>query len=234
MISICIPWRTDHGPREADFKFVLAFLEAQWPWPETQIVVCDSHNEIFSRSASRNKAAEMAMGDTLVFLDADTFVSRAQIEHAVVAANTLDFGWCFPYDTYYALSAPGSLRFMMGQSVTESDAEFVFPGPDPVDRPASVGGCVVVRADAFALVGGYDERFIGWSFEDRAFAHALETLYPSGPRRVMGPIYHLWHPAPEAECFGQPHMEANRALGNRYRDAVGDPQKMAEIIHEKL
>lgn len=227
MITFCIPWRTDNSYREVTFQFVTQTLRKEWP--EDEILVADTGSKPFSRSASRNAAAKMATGDVLVFLDADSYVSLYQLRQAVGRVVTEGAPWGFPYDFYYSLTAPGTTKFMMEGKVDEDDIVFTFPGPDPFDRPASVGGCVVVSKVAFEEVKGYDERFIGWSFEDRAFAYALEGRY--GPAfRVPGALYHLWHPEPEKERFGQPRMEANRTLANLYRDAVDRPEVMGEII----
>jgi glycosyltransferase involved in cell wall biosynthesis len=227
VISFCIPFRADKWKRKNSFEFVRSFLEEQWP--DDEVIEADTGELPFGRSSSRNYAAKQAKGDVLIFLDADSFVWSAQIQHAVHAARSA--GWSFPYDLYHSLTEEGSVSFMNGVVPREDFFEFTFPGPDPIDRPASVGGCVVVRRDAFETVGGYDERFVGWSFEDRAFASSLAALYGPAPR-IPGPLYHLWHPAPEEECFGQPHMEENRSLYNRYREAEGNPPAMRALVIE--
>lgn len=228
MISFCIPYRPVDQYRKEAFDVVHRSLV--YDWPDDEILISDSGDDPFSRSKSRNDAARSSTGDTLVFVDADSFVSKEQIQVAVTTATT--FGWCFPYDRYYSLTPTGSDYFRsFGEVATIHDVLFTFPGPDPVDRPPSVGGCVVVRRGAFEAVGGYDERFLGWSFEDRAFAYALEALYGRA-RRVSGALYHLWHPTPEELCFGQPHMEDNRALCRRYEEARTNPHQMSALVRE--
>jgi glycosyltransferase involved in cell wall biosynthesis len=229
-ISFCIPYRGVNEFRRITFAYIQSKLAAEWP--NEEVVVFDNGDEpLFSRSGSRNKAAAKARGDILVFLDADSYVSPTQVMSAISASRIT--GWCFPYDTYYALTPGGTQRFIDGDyPFNEADVWAVFPDPlKPEERPASVGGCVTVHREAFETVGGYDERFIGWSFEDRSFAYSLEAFYGATPR-VKGPLYHLWHPAPEEECFGQPYMEANRALANRYRDAVGNQDLMHALVRE--
>src|SRR5690606_20504372 len=55
------------------------------------------------------------------------------------------------------------------------------------------GGVNVVSRAMWEDVGGFDERFVGWGHEDRAFVHAVEVLH--GPRaRVPGHMLNLWHP----------------------------------------
>ena len=231
MISFCIPFRTDNSYREISFQFVTQTLKKEWP--DDEVIVADSGHEPFSRSASRNKAADESTGGILVFLDADSYVPLWQLRQAVGLAWAPNQNWCFPYDLYYSLTAPGSMKFMTGLEVDDRDSVYVFPDPvDSFDRPASVGGCVVVSRFAFETVRGYDERFIGWAFEDRAFAYSLE-VYFGLVARVPGPLYHLWHPDVETDKFNHPHMRANQALCNRYAEASKNEFEMRKLIKER-
>lgn len=227
MISFLIPWRSDYGYRETAFQFVHQTLLKEWP--DQEVLYGDSGDEIFSRSASRNLLAEKAKGDIFVFVDADSYVPCFQLRYALERVTD----WCFPYDLYYSLTAPGSLKFMTTGEADQNDCVYIFPDPvHPFDRPPSVGGCVVVSREGFDAVGGYDERFIGWSFEDRAFAYSLETMYGRAPR-IAGPLYHLWHPETSTDQFAQPHMRTNQALCSRYQDALGDINATLKIIDER-
>jgi predicted glycosyltransferase involved in capsule biosynthesis len=118
-----------------------------------------------------------------------------------------------------------------GVPVTEDlDHDYLFPSEDHPEP--SVGGCIVVSRKAFDYVKGYDDRFIGWGEEDRAFEMSLATLvHPA--IRLAGPIYHLWHPWKEEECFGQPNFMDNRLLCNRYREAINNPDLMGSLIDER-
>lgn len=230
MISFCIPFRTDNAQREISFQFITQTLKKEWP--DDEILISDTGHRPFNRSASRNEAGEHAKGHTLVFLDADSYVPLIQLRQAIEMSERHE--WGFPFDLYYSLTAPGSLKFMTADDHFDfdtNDAIYTFPGPDPFDRPASVGGCVIVKKHAFVRVGGYDERFIGWAFEDRAFAYSLEAFY--GPAfRAAGPLYHLWHPDVETDKFAHPQMEANRVLCNRYAAAVDNEFEMRKLINE--
>lgn len=228
-VSILIPFRSDGAEREVVFRRVLQTTLDEWP--DTQVLWGDNKGS-FNRSASRNALAFEAAGRILVFLDADSWVPPDQIAEAVRRIGTSQGAWCFPFDRYYALSPSGSTQVWMNQIPEEGpDYEFVFPGPDPVDRPPSVGGCLVVDKSTFFGVHGYDERFIGWGEEDRAIFLALKTLvHPEV--RIPGDLYHYWHPHPDEECFDQPHFRANQALCNRYREAEGNKDLMSALVRE--
>lgn len=221
MISFLIPYRDGPG-RGSLLNYVHRALKEDWPNAEI-IVSGGSPSGVFNRSAARNAAADQARGTVYVFVDADSIAPVDQVGLAIAAAGAN--GWAFPYDRYYSLTKEFSEAKMDAGGAPlflgDKDYEFVFPGPDQVDRPPSVGGMVAVHRDVFEQVGGYDERFTGWGFEDRAFALALEGLL--GPAsRIPGPLYHLWHPAPEEECFGQPNLVGNRALYDQYLAQYGN------------
>ena len=189
------------------------------------------------RSIARNALAARALeedAEILVFIDADSIPDPAALLDSINNVM-LTKRWAFPYTEYYALTEEGSKLFMeeppwkVWHSPDSYEHEFVFPGPNPFDRPEATGGCVIVHRDAWEQVGGYDERFRGWGGEDRAFAMALETLVHPG-FRYPAPIYHLWHPTPVNERFGQPDWKYNQELLERYRAANHLPQIMGGLV----
>jgi hypothetical protein len=236
MISILVPYRDNAaGERseafEASFQSVRRSLRLPTEPGAVEMLRGDSGDEIFNRSKTRNQLAKSAKGEILVFLDADTAWVPDQLHESIYAVKNLG-GWSFPYTRYCALTEPGSHRFMSEgpDALTPIDFEYVFPSPETPEP--SVGGCVVVDRKAFDTVAGYDERFIGWGFEDRAFSIALETMVGS-PVRIPGSIYHLWHPDPVEERFGQPHIQDNQMLHNRYRNAHWNKAQMEILLNER-
>jgi glycosyltransferase involved in cell wall biosynthesis len=238
MISFLIPYLPNGDEyRERACKYILGALAIDWHEPDAEIII--GGIEPFNRSAARNQAAKRADGDILVFVDADSFVPKHQIREALSLAE--ERGWAFPYDHYCSMTEMGTENFIAGAALPDPLSwgtdmfdrdyyEFIFPSKD-TPEPA-VGGCVVVTRAAFETVGGYDERFIGWGEEDRAFMLALDTLV-NAEHRVSGNIFHLWHEHPEEECFAQPNFSDNRKLCNRYREACGNLQMMRELIAER-
>lgn len=232
MISFLIPFghvgAQPDAHRQTAFDFVHQHLKEDWPDAEIKTgSVC--RDGVFDRALTRNSLAEIATGDPLVFLDADSYVSKVQMQAGIENCGVRTHAaWGFGYDTYYCLSPLGTTELIAGTE-KRPHYDYVFPGPDPNDRPAAVGGCVIVSRFAFEIVNGYDERFVGWGFEDRAFALALETMVGTYMRAV-GPLYHLWHPEPEEERFGQPNLEHNRWLYTQYQNARGNPALMRALI----
>jgi hypothetical protein len=121
--------------------------------------------------------------------------------------------------------------------------------PDMLDSaverttPISWSCAIAIRRDAWDQLGGFDERFRGWGWEDMAFQSAACSLV--GHERIEGDVFHLWHPrSPGAGKAGQagaaPSDDAirNAQLGRRYMVAArrdygihdrGAPSDAAEL-----
>lgn len=232
MISFIIPFRSEEPERIESFNLVHATLVADFP--DDEIVVADwplDDSDPWERSKARNRGALYADGDVLVFVDADSYVPANQLRRGIENCGyRTHAAWGFPFDKYYSLSEKGTKEFYSGL-VGCPEYDYTFPGPDPFDRPDAVGGCVIVSRWAFETVHGYDERFVGWGFEDRCFAIALETLCGVGIR-TQGPLWHLWHPEPEEQRFAQPYIGDNRTLYAEYEAAKGSPEMMRALVRQ--
>jgi hypothetical protein len=210
MISFLVPFYGDDPVRLRLLREVTRELR-QW-FPDDEVLVGGPGEP--SRAVTRNWLAQESSGDILAFVDADTIIPPTQVRAAAKWITDGEVQWVLPYQSYYSLTEAGTAAFLHGDPSPETD--YVFPSPEAPEP--SVGGVIMMTRSAFATVNGYDERFIGWGEEDRAFAMALSVLVGL-ERRISGLVYHLWHPAPESVRFHQSYFEHNRALCNRYREA---------------
>jgi hypothetical protein len=128
------------------------------------------------------------------------------------------------------------LPYTEARLLTQDGSEHVHLGTDPDkariwhSNPNSVGGCVVVSYETWRAVGGWDERFIGWGFEDTAFWAAVDTLF--GTVRHEGTLFDLWHL--DKRGIGSPQWQTGMALCDRYTDVRGDPAAMRAQIGERV
>lgn len=120
-----------------------------------------------------------------VFNDADTICPPAQIREAMRLAEEAS-GLVFAYDLYCR--------------VNQAQTEFYREHQNgdilklPVERTilnSGSMGCVAISRACFEEVGGFDESYVGWGYEDLDFATRCNRLWPN--RRVSGPVFHLWH-----------------------------------------
>jgi len=120
----------------------------------------------------------------LVFNDADTICPAAQIREAVRLADDAP-GLVFAYDLYVRLNELASAQ------LCESPGDPIGSTFDQVIHNSGSMGCVAISRESFQQVGGFDESYVGWGYEDLDFAQRCSELWPI--RRVTGPVYHLWH-----------------------------------------
>ena len=80
------------------------------------------------------------------------------------------------------------------------------------ERLVLCGGWFAMRRDAFAAIGGFDERFVGWGGEDDAMTIKVERARLVDLRARSRAGVHLWHPRVAATTLGQPDYASNVAL----------------------
>lgn len=205
-MAVLVPWRGGEPWRERAWRHCSARW-AQLGWP--LIAAGMAQEGPFSRARARNEAARLAEPwDVAVFADADTIVrDRQQVQAGIDVALTTG-RLVLPFTRFTGLTQPQTLLLLAGRlELPEVDTE-----PDP-----SVGGVVVVPRSLWHDVGGYDERFVGWGFEDSAFAVAA-----GGPARTPGRIWHLWHPAAPETDPRHPQHRANRAVALEHGVRFGE------------
>jgi hypothetical protein len=94
-----------------------------------------------------------------------------------------------------------------------------------------VSSAVAVPRPLWDKVGGFDERFVGWGFEDNAFAAACQTMGGGHTlERMAGELWHLHHATAPEGRRGTPTFMANKARAEVYHQALNDPAAMAAII----
>lgn len=213
-LSVILPWTPDTDVIERVLSYFWLYERYQTLLPNVEVVWGSDDSEPFNRSRARNRAVSEATGDLLLFADADTVFHPFQIFEATQVIEN-GASWVIPYGLgrYYNLSENASNR------IWKTDPAANVPEPtDPDDwefKLDSSAGLLVVPRAAYEAVGGYDEHFIGWGYEDDAFRAALD--HRVGPHhRISSYCLHLWHPVTEHERFEQRNIVANRNLYARY------------------
>lgn len=223
-VSVLVPYRYSSLHKQKLFDFVMSRIYCTLGW---NIVVGDAPGE-FSRGGSINRAAELSDADVFVLCDADTIANPEYLQAAVDIAPAS--GWVLPYTMYYNLD-----EIETEHIVTSPSTIRLLPPKHSIHAlDYVVSGILVLSREAFEAVGGYDERFIDWGFEDDAFASSLKSLV--GPTvRIEGFVSHLWHPIENAtgNPFDHPFIDHNRALGLRYLKAQRDPVIMKALVAER-
>lgn len=213
-VDVCIPYWGTEPNRQRNFHHVYEW----WKTLGYTVHVADSPG---NRSAARNKAAEHADGDILIFADADTLGDPQLIEQACNHAyETGELS--YPFDRFVGLSEAGTLEYLKSGRITGITKRV---GP----AKASPGGILAIHRDLFEWAGRYDEGFAdGWGYEDVAFAKAARTL--GGIHRYQGAIIHLWHPPAAEKRDAIRSKTGNRRRAEHYAAAEGDMAAMLDLI----
>jgi len=226
-VVLLVPRRADHGQRDRLWEWARARWSAIFPeWP-----IYEGHHETgpFNRSAAVNLAADLAdedgRWDVGVVIDSDVFLRRSAVLAAVLrAAETGKVTW--PHTRWRGLSELWTKRMMgdrhdFGPELEHDDMDVLVERTNPL----SWSCCIAIPRAAWDRLGGFDERFRGWGFEDMAFQSAVVGLL--GFERLDADVYHLWHPrSDERITKGEPAITAtagyvqNGRLGRRYMIAL--------------
>lgn len=243
--AILIPYRQGDSWRQKAWGFVRCWYEnlGDVMDEDVELIAMDGEPGPFNRSAAINAAAKAAVRalddadtrsnrtDVYLIADADTFVDLDQCAVAIETARETG-RLVHGFSSWHGLSAEGSRFVYNGGEIGKDWTRNHWRKMAPETYWEPLSSCLAVPRTLFDAVGGFDERFQGWGYEDRAFFYACRTL-GGLTLRVPGPAYHLWHsPASERTTAVNPRS-ANRQLCARYEDANGDGESMLALLKER-
>lgn len=199
MNALLVPRRADGGQRDRVWKFLKGHWE-QLGWP-----IYEGHQDDgpFNCARALNLAAKQGPWDIAVIAGSDLYVSLNQVRAAVGKASRTG-NLVHAHDHFYALSQEATERVLKGDEPETWMAEW--------DEPMIGNGPVAITRELWEEVGGYDEGFVGWGYEDVAFRFLCERA--AGEAWVPGPNFHLWHPIDASET----NEGANPENRQRYLD----------------
>lgn len=177
----------------------------------------------FNRSLAINRAAAAAgEWDAAHIGDSDSFVDAAQIRQAFDNALHGDTEFWLTYDSFHYLRRDMSDRIMAGFDGYWGDGiEWTMTG--------TCSSSLVVTWGLWHEVGGFDEGFQGWGFEDVAFSHACQT-FGNGVARIPGGVWHLHHPSSPENNANSPEWVANRGRMMAFHAASYDKPAMRALL----
>lgn len=181
-ISVIIPYAGDDLYRQRSLEDVQDLYYSELP--EFDVSVIRGEEKRFSRAALLNQGVADAKGQIIVVNDADSLCWPAQIREAAALAEEAP-GLVWAYTQYRRLSREGTEAvFTYRDALVSNAVEW-----EMVNAPSN--GCAAIRRSCWLDVGGMDEGFQGWGYEDIAFNNRCASYWPL--RRVTGPLVHLWH-----------------------------------------
>ncbi len=194
----------------------------------------------YNRSWGRNVGAVLAGPEAgpLAFLDADLLVPPDFLRRGLAAMSAEGAGTpaLLPYREVVFLDAGASAR-AIAERLADPTA---WPAPQRLRGRtfrASPGGSLWLDAALYHAIGGHDERFTGWGFEDTEILERLERAgHPA--QRLDGCLLHLDHPRPpESDALARANRELYQRLARQRGAApaagpIGDPRRFAREAEE--
>ena len=185
--------------------------------------------DTYNRAEAINAAAEEATErcpkwETILVIDRDVVVPPGQIGNGIVMARDSHRA-VLPYRQYVPYNQRATNEIIAGRAPKGTDIEKP-PGKLRGGDGGHVSSCIIVPRALWEEVGGFDERFVGWGGEDRAFYSACKVL-GGMVDLIDGDVYHLFHArtgGPESPGFRQ-----NKALERMYTGAKTREQMTAVI-----
>jgi len=212
---VLVPRRRDFGRRDE----IWAHLK-ETHWADFNIIE-GVHEETgpFNRSLAINRAADLA-GDWeyAIIADADSTVTHRQIEQGLYVAQ-LTKSLVIPHSRWV--------------NVDEDETEVYFEGKpliwrkDRIKYNCTLSSVLIVPRWIWDAVNGFDERFVGWGWEDTAFMHAVDTM-TSGHIRLEGDVLHFAHDRPVADT-GRQLDHGYIANTNHYRSQYKRARSASEL-----
>jgi hypothetical protein len=178
-LSVLIPWRSDNGPRQAAFDYLIP------RWEATGVQVCvgqDDPDGPFNCARAQNRAFRQAKQDRLIMFGADQIPpTPSELFDMVVALSIYPWAPLMAETGYYSRESTG--RILAGADPFAEPLEYTLP---------FCTGVIGVTRHAYESAGGMDERFSGWGYEDAAFRQTLAGLF-GAPPALPYTLRCLWH-----------------------------------------
>lgn len=205
---ILVPRRDDNGWRDTLWNFVIE----HWKVLGFPIYEGDHNEGPFNRSAAINRAAKLAGDDwdSAIIIDSDVLVDLKTVQDALAYSDEMQ-RIVFPFRVRQTLNHGMTTKILAGYQGSWSPG---IRGSFTNNRSS----CLVVPRSVWDKVGGFDERFVGWGWEDLAFIYSTNAA-SGNYLRISGDLWHLWHHRNPENNTASPLYLANRDLCHRYLES---------------
>jgi N-terminal domain of galactosyltransferase len=202
-VAVAIPWRPEPD-RIAAHSRVVEF----WNHHGFPIVHGDSKPRLpFNLAQARNDAVRRVEAEVVIVSDADTIPDIGSVVAAIERP-----GVTWPFTKYRHIP----VEYVDRPDLMSARVDQEYYG--------SVGGIFVARRETYWQLGGMDERFTQWGYEDSAFHLVAKTL--STVNRLPGIVFSFNHSANRDMTDGNP----NKHRYHLYEFACGKPNVMRELV----
>lgn len=225
-VVILVPRRNDNGHRDK----LWAFCRKWWGDHHEPMTIYEGHHNDgpFNRSAGINTASDAADADcrwdVALIIDSDTISQSEPVQQAIARAYQTG-GLVVAHDRRHMLTEKATQRILAGDR-----SNWKRNGMISKTYRDSVSCAVAVSRETWDKVGGFDDRFVGWGFEDTAFHIAVETITSLPIEVIHGECFHLWHATGPETSRGSVTYQRNHSLKRRYEAVRWQPEKLMRLL----
>lgn len=219
-VGLVIPWRPQPSRLYACEATLAKYSELL---PGVPVYFGDTEDEIFNVSGARNKGCLDAIADgcdVLVISDADIFLEPYPLNKSIEKAASTQVV-SIPYTDIMFLSQMGSDELIAGRETIHSIRQKARVMPN------QVGGIFIMSSSTFGILNGWDERFVGWGFEDMALQEAHKAIFGVDFHRSYGVAASLFH-----EDRDKTNLDDNADRFKGYKELNLSKEQMIEHVKE--
>jgi hypothetical protein len=207
-IGLIIPWR-EQPSRIKAFKKVCEWYQDNLP--EAKVYLVDNGNETWEMSATRNlgvRLAEQDNCDVIIINDADTIPQIGPLREAINDAFKDNM-----------IHNPYTIYTLFDKSETELHLEKGVPLNKlkcSVFADVACSGTIVFTPKAWWDLGGNDEKFIKWGYEDTAQNLVHFVIHGTKIVKHTGTVFAFSHEVQDRLEKPSEQLLKNRSLYKRY------------------
>jgi hypothetical protein len=220
-VAVVIPWR-ETPSRLPLKKYVDAWYRSNLP--EAKIIYSDSGHIPFNLAASRNAGAEQLLDyDIIIHNDADVIPNIESLRKGIEETFKTNL-FCNPYDKYKIMDRKSTKKVLLELlSYENAESQHIV---------GTCSGTVITTPKTWELVGKFDERFLGWGYEDVAIKVAHQAITGHDFLIIPGDLYGMSH-VPNETKNNVKLMNNGLELLNKYFEASKDKESMLKLLELK-
>jgi predicted glycosyltransferase involved in capsule biosynthesis len=146
----------------------------------------------YCRSAAINDGVWKSSHELLVISDSDVIIKKDVLLEGLKLAALEEF--VIPWGKCYDVSKATRKNIIMTKKVDWNKAQKNSKGVRDIRNDKLAGGLQIITKELYQKIEGYDERFVGWGYEDTNVCWKLQKELGDYTIFENEKILHLWHP----------------------------------------